>query len=365
MDDKRVGLIVTLMTAVSDCALYDDEHPEILHLCEKAVHEMEDLFFDDALNITVLGNSLLFNDLPLKEKSIHITSLMKQFRKKGIDKVVITKGTTPEEVKKFISDLALHGRVPSSSEHISMGVVEVRFKAEAGDEGLNELVEENVQKVKEVHEGLTRFKELNMVGLEDVILSFISTFRAEAGILRSIVPVKTHSEYTYTHITNVSVLSMFQAESLGIKREFLHDIGLSGLLHDVGKMFIPKEIIEKKEKLESHEWDEIQKHPYLGANYLSLQPNVPGIAIIAAFEHHMKYNASGYPKTKRKGRKQHFVSQIIAISDFFDALRTERPYRKALEVGAIIGLLNELSGVEFNPLLVNNFLLSLDSLGIV
>lgn len=363
MPGKEVELIVTMMTAASDCALYTDEHPEVRRQCGKAVSEMDGLFIDDMLSLTVLGDSLLFNDIPVKDKSVHTGSFIKKFRKKGLDKVVIKRGVTSGELKAFISGLALYGKVPSSSPHITAGTVEVRFKAE--DESMKELVDGNVRKVREVHDGFSRFRELNMVGLEDVVLSFISTFRAEANILRAVVPVKTHSEYTYTHITNVAVLSMFQAEALGLKSEMLHDIGLAGLLHDVGKMFVSKEIIDKESRLDADEWDEIKKHPVTGANYLSLQPNVPGVAVIAAFEHHIKYNASGYPRTIRKGRKQHLVSQIIAISDFFDALRTERSYRRALEIPAIVGLLRDLSGVEFNPLLVNNFILSLNRIDII
>ena len=73
----------------------------------------------------------------------------------------------------------------------------------------------------------------------------------------------------------------------------------------------------------------------------------------------MRFDGTGYPDTKKRGKKQHIASQIIAISDFFDALRTERPYRRALEVPFICGLLKEASGKEFNPFLVENFLLAL------
>lgn len=78
----------------------------------------------------------------------------------------------------------------------------------------------------------------------------------------------------------------------------------------------------------------------------------------------MKFNGKGYPETKRKDRTQHIISQLISISDFFDALRTDRPYRKALDVPVIIGLLNESSGKDFNPLLVENFIRSLKKVSI-
>jgi HD-GYP domain-containing protein (c-di-GMP phosphodiesterase class II) len=104
------------------------------------------------------------------------------------------------------------------------------------------------------------------------------------------------------------------------------------------------------------EWFEIKMHPLRGALYLSKLPDIPPLAVITAFEHHMKFDGSGYPQTKRNGRKPHIVSQMLAISDFFDALRTERPYRRSLDAAAIFELIRNGAGKEFNPVLADNFL---------
>jgi HD-GYP domain-containing protein (c-di-GMP phosphodiesterase class II) len=157
------------------------------------------------------------------------------------------------------------------------------------------------------------------------------------------------------HAARVTIFSIIQAKALGLEGDVMHDIGIAGLLHDVGKTFVSTEILDKKEALNDGEWAEVKKHPVYGAMYLSAFHNVPKLAVVTAFEHHMKYDGSGYPDTKRRGRRQHILSQIIAISDFFDALRTERPYRKALEVPEILGIMRESSGKDFNPLLVDNF----------
>ena len=83
----------------------------------------------------------------------------------------------------------------------------------------------------------------------------------------------------------------------------------------------------------------------------------------AAFEHHMKFDGTGYPDTHRHGKRQHIVSQLVAIADFFDAMRTERPYRKTVDLQAIVLLLKETAGKDFNPLLINNFLKALNGIG--
>jgi HD-GYP domain-containing protein (c-di-GMP phosphodiesterase class II) len=158
------------------------------------------------------------------------------------------------------------------------------------------------------------------------------------------------------HSTNVSVLTIFQGETLGIKDQLLHDIGLAALLHDVGKMFISKEILEKDGPLDEREFAEMKLHPVYGANYLAKIEHISRIAPIVAFEHHRKYNGTGYPSLNLNGKEQHLCSQLIAISDFFDALRSWRPYRESWDIKEILELMKEEAGKSFNPLLVDNFL---------
>ena len=161
----------------------------------------------------------------------------------------------------------------------------------------------------------------------------------------------------------MSVLTIFQAEVLGLKGEALHDAGLAGLLHDMGKLFVPKEIIEKQSMLDEHEWSAIKLHPTYGAIYLSQLPEVPKGAVVAAYEHHMKYDGSGYPQYGLFNKKQHIFSQIVAISDFFDALRSRRPYRGSVDTKSILEMLKKGSGVDFNPFLVDHFTEMLQTAG--
>ena len=233
----------------------------------------------------------------------------------------------------------------------------MRFSEALGD--VSSVIDEDIEKLKEIDEELSKFGQMNMVGLEDVVASFISTMKEEANVLRVISPVKSFSNYTFTHTTNVTLLSVFQAESLGMKGDVLHEIGLAGLLHDVGKMYVPKEILDKPGKLTDEEFDVIRSHTTLGAKYLAGFEDVPKLGVIAAYEHHMKYNGTGYPDSIRRDRHQHIVSQIIAVADFYEALRAERPYRAGMETRKILGFMEEGAGTDFNPLLVNNFIRAL------
>lgn len=363
MIEKFSEFISYIMTIMSNISLYSQEHTAITDLLSKALSALNDLFVDDSVSIILLGRSLMVNDTPITDKGIHIENFRKKLRLNGIEKIIIKKGVRPEELQALLSQMGLRNETPRSSDHISIGIIQVRFKSAESE--IFEIIDENISRIKDTYQEISRFKKLDIFSLEEVVIGFISALKRESNILRIVSPVKTYSEYTYVHAANVSTLTLFQAEFLGLKGESLYDAGIAGLLHDVGKMFISKEIIEKKARLEESEWNEIKSHPVHGALYLSTLKDVPKLAVIVAFEHHMKFNGKGYPETKRRGKRQHIISQLVAISDFFDAIKTERPYRKSLETQEVIGLMKESAGKDFNPLLVDNFIKALNNAGVI
>jgi len=249
---------------------------------------------------------------------------------------------------------------PKSLPHLKTGIVNVRageLKMDI-DVDLNNLpayTSEQMEKLKDVYDNISPFKRLEVSGLEEIVVGFILTFKKEANILKLLSPVKSYSEYTYTHATNVAVLSMFQAELLGIKGQLLHDIGIAALLHDVGKLFISKEILNKEGALDTKEFAEISHHPLYGAKYLAKIDGLTRLAPVAAFEHHRKYNGTGYPKFNVNNGTQHVCSQIISIADVFDALRSFRPYRVSWDTNKILAVMKNGAGTEFNASLADNF----------
>lgn len=361
--EEASTVISHIITALSNCALYSRDHSAVGMYSRLAVDDMAPFFEDSGdLSFTILGDSLFVNEDKVPDKRGHIAKFVKILRRKGIEKVVFTSSVQSDEVIAFVEAMTSPSKTPASSSGLKVGVVEVRLSAGGGTD-ISSMMDEDIEKLREVHEGLSKFKTLDMVGLEDIVASFISNFRQEANALKIISPLKTYDDYTFTHTANVSVLSIFQAQSIGIQGEMLHEVGLAGLLHDVGKQFVPLEILNKPGKLDDSEWEYMRNHTVLGAKYLSAQNDSPKLAIIAAYEHHMKFDGSGYPVTQRRDKNQHLISQIIAISDFFDALRTERPYRKAMAVEKIVSIMEEGSGTDFNPVLVKNFVRTLIQTG--
>ncbi|MEW6213815.1 MAG: HD domain-containing phosphohydrolase, partial [Nitrospirota bacterium] len=311
----------------------------------------------DSLEIMIVEDELIVNKTPLRDAGPHGINLIKRLKRKGISRVDFLKGTTFSELKQFITDISDPGKQLGRYPHIKFGVVDLRIRIPETDAGfdIDSLSSEQIEKLKEIYHSISPFKKLNVVGLEEMVLTFIATCRREANILKLISPFRSHSEYIYTHSTNVAILSVFQGESLGIRDDLLHDIGIAALLHDVGKLFISKEVLEKRNNISEEEWSEMQRHTIYGAIYLAEIEGLTRLAPIVALEHHLRYDCQGYPKLNINGKKQHLCSQIVAISDFFDIFRSRRPYKRSWETKEILSLLKSKAGSAFNTFLVDNF----------
>ncbi len=361
MENAR-GFITTFTSAISNCSLYSKEHPSLDELAQHSLSYLDELIQDaESYEIMVVEDDLILNKTLVRNIGSHGKQFVKKLKKKGISRIDFLKGIKQSELRSLIADLASPEEGLKKYPHVRSGVVDVRLGGlKVGNEiDLNDLAgftSVQVDTVKDVYDNWSPFKKLNIAGLEEIVINFIITFKREANILKLISPVKTYSEYTYAHAANVAVLSMFQAEILGIKDTLLHDIGIAALLHDVGKLFVSKEILEKKATLAGEEWEEIRRHPYYGARYLSKIDGLTRLAPVIAFEHHIKFDGSGYPEDRINGNKQHIFSQIVAIADYFDALRSKRPYRPPADIQEAITIMKSEPDGVFNPVLLNNFM---------
>ena len=214
---------------------------------------------------------------------------------------------------------------------------------------------EEMDRLIEIYETVKYKQKFKITGILEIVSGFIDAFQQEGRALLVLAALRKADAYTFTHSTNVCILNLTQAMALGIEGQFLNDIGVAGMLHDIGKLFIPEELLMKKDKLTQQEVNLIQTHPVRGARYLLESPGVPRLAIVNAFEHHLRYDLSGYPKVPPVW-KQNICSQMTTISDFYDAMRTPCSYREALDQDVIKNCMLDILGSHLHPALTHNFL---------
>jgi HD-GYP domain-containing protein (c-di-GMP phosphodiesterase class II) len=156
-----------------------------------------------------------------------------------------------------------------------------------------------------------------------------NVMRHEYSIV-GLTALKDHDEYTYAHCVNVSVLSINIGHVLGFSRQALADLGVAALIHDIGKMSVPGEVLRKPAALSADEWHLMRRHPLEGMKMILRMPGISTIAIDSmrvCLEHHMNYDRTGYPDAG-EGWRQAAMSRIVALAHCFDAMTAHRSYHR-------------------------------------
>ena len=216
-----------------------------------------------------------------------------------------------------------------------------------------------VNLVKEVSEGIRTQKLINIRKAKHLMQSAVNSIMQDESALLGLTNIKNYDDYTFNHCVNVAIYAIALGQRIGIPKKHLSHLGMAGLFHDIGKVSIPKEVLNKTDKLSPQEWAMIRSHPVVGAEMvirLKEWGELSARLIDAAFEHHLKFDLTGYPKLARK-RNVTLFGKIIAISDFYDALVRPRVYRQYPYVSEkILGLMLERAGKDFDPALVKVFI---------
>ncbi|NIR03365.1 MAG: HD domain-containing protein, partial [Gemmatimonadales bacterium] len=191
-------------------------------------------------------------------------------------------------------------------------------------------------------------KMLNTSAAQTLASQLADDMIEDQAKLLGLLSIRRHDEYTFQHSLNICILALALGMAMGLDRPRLHELGLAAFLHDVGKAWVPLEILRKPGPLSQQEVALIQQHPIRGAAYLSQQSGVPPVAAVVAFQHHLRYDQRGYPEL-RWPQSQNAYSLVVGIADAYEALTSERPYRRPLGPEGALKLMLESPRGEFEP----------------
>ena len=357
--------------ALSVMTLYPEGHPSRDSAIDAAYQELSDLTTStQPPSFTFLGGDVIYGRQTLRE--FKDWSWGPRLAAAGIQRLEFERRIGRDEFESFLQEILARltlSLIDTSEQRylrplgVRFGTVGIRDQSEEhGQEPaapmaiatLDVTLDEEAGMLAWLHDEVRARGSVPLVEAETVVRSLAVAMHSEANIVLPLLQLKEFDQYTTTHSLNVAVLAMGVAEFVGCTPPEVRRIGVAGLLHDIGKIRIPLEVLTKPGKLTAAERQLMNQHPVDGARtIIKTDPDLE-LAAIVAYEHHVMLDGGGYP-TFHYDRDCTMASRLVHVCDVYDALCTRRPYRDAWTSDAATSYLETRAGVEFDPELVLAF----------
>lgn len=362
---------VILRTAL----IHDPGNIAVSSLIEKMTSMINSLIASErTIAIELRGDFFYINDARIRyplEYLLNFDYLAREFKKRGVGGIVFRDRTTPAEISTFVRVFNASGGAQLPFETIEENLLDVKsFSLER----LRLIVENDTleprKMVKKTYFNAVSFtkgvitkiksgEKVNIRKAKRVVESMVDQVLEQEQWLLGMTAIKDYDEYTYHHSVNVSILSIALGQRLGLNRKMLTDLGIVAIFHDIGKMEIPYEVLNKPTNFTDAEWNLVRKHPVWGVKALLRLKKLDEMTIksaIVSFEHHLNYDLSGYPKL-RKRIELDFFSRIISLADQYDAMTSSRVYsRVPLAPDKALSIMMERANAQLDPLLIKFFI---------
>jgi putative nucleotidyltransferase with HDIG domain len=366
------GFLKSFAQALAIMTLYPEGHPSREKAIDAAYQLLDGLsLVNTAPSFTFLDEEVIYGRDPLRD--LKDWDWGRRLVQAGIQRLEFERKVSRDEFESFLQELLARLMLSAidTSGSRQMRSLGVRFGA-VGVEGQSDEAPadqssqvatlnlelnlgEEVETMRWLQHEVQSGGAVPLIEAEAVVRSLSVAMHSDRRMVLPLLQLKEFDQYTTTHSLNVAVLAMGLAEHLGCAAAEVRMYGVAGLLHDIGKIRIPLEVLTKPGKLTDEERTIMNRHPVDGARIILQSDEELDLAAVVAYEHHIMLNGGGYP-TMHYGRACALASRLVHVCDVFDALRTKRPYRDAWESEKVVAYLLDRAGTEFDPDLVNAFI---------
>jgi HD-GYP domain-containing protein (c-di-GMP phosphodiesterase class II) len=364
--------------------IYDSKNVALHQFIKESLQTINSLIKrEGSLSLKIVKDDFFLNEKRLPYSVEGFTSfkyLLTQWKKRLIGEVIFKEPVDEKILREFIYILINLGEgceenaALFSEQLVNKGIsmIEVNpLEVFEGEEGVVTLWKGDQQEVAKkvffetigtIKEVITHIKDkphADVRKLKRLAQKAVHLVMEDESILLGMTTIKNYDEYTFNHSLNVSIYSLTMGRRLGFSRKTLTELGITALLHDIGKSKIPREVLNKPAPLDEGEWGLMKKHPLMGVEIVLNLKQLGEInprMVIGIFDHHLKNDLSGYPKLFRK-KEVSLFGRIIQIADSYDAMTTPRIYKKVpyTPEQALAILLRERS-VHYDSILLKIFI---------
>ena len=371
-DLRRIRLANELMrhfaASVKVLQLYAPDHPIVMRAVAQLYETIERAHVESAeVVVGFVEQQVIVNGTPLLD-ALGAAEIGERLKAAGIERIAIERGILPNELADFVRKVGAaqaqrdgavgeHQLAALSSEHLHVGRIKVESRSDTDSGSIGAILQTyrnavaSAEDIWNQAQAESRLEPGLAIGVVD---SLASAVLQNQLAMTALTALYEYDNYTFTHMVNVSVLTMAQAHSLGIDGAMLRQFGMAGLMHDIGKIRTPGEILSKPSRLNDEEMAIMMRHPVDGAEMLRLQIELPPLTAVVAFEHHLRLDGTGYPAGVASP-SLNLATQLCSISDVYDAMRAQRVYQQAFPTDRILAVLQQNDGTRFDQRLVRRF----------
>jgi putative nucleotidyltransferase with HDIG domain len=369
MEQVQTGLaeefLRRLAAAIRASQLYSAHHPIIarnIQALSAAVASLHGSW--PAITVGIVGDEIVVGDMPIGRADA-LGDVLRRLQAGGIERMTIDAGVDDDELTALVRAVAAVEPRRSSDEvarafpsfsHIRVGRIQVDSRVEGSHADMatiRRLYTDAVSVASDVWDSAATEHQPDTSVARTMIDGLAHAVTQNRTALVALTALKEYDNYTFTHMVNVSILTMGQARGLGIEGPLLREFGFAGLMHDIGKVRTPPEILNKPDKLTDIEFAIMKRHTLDGAEILRKTTGIPALAPIVAFEHHLRLDGTGYPDVAR--RSLNLGTMLCTISDVYDAMRSQRRYQQAFPTDRILQVMQRDDGIQFDRHLVRRF----------
>ena len=359
-----VAFLYSLAQALSVMALYPPGHPSRERAIDAAYQHAHAIASGERRPFTFLEDDVVYGRDRLRE--LKGWDWAGRLVAAGIQRLEFERALTRDEFDEVLTELytRLNPSPADTTERRQMRSLGIRFGS-VGLQGqaavpappettLDITLGDEAETFRWLQSEIRTQGVVPLMEAEAVVRSLSVAMQAERRMVLPLLQLKEFDQYTTTHALNVAVLAMALAQALAVPKRQVRAIGVAGLLHDIGKIRIPLEVLTKPGKLTDEERRIMNQHPVDAAKMIMGSEDELELAAVVAYEHHIMLDGGGYPAVHYP-RECTLASRLVHVCDVFDALSTKRPYRDAWPLDKVLFYLDERAGTEFDPELVTTF----------
>ncbi len=358
-------LVRRLGATVRAAELYAPTHPLVQRTAAGLHTALTNTLVDvPTVIVGFLEDDMVVNDFRLPRGSASLAGLLRDMRERQIEKITFARGVEVTDIRALMDEFAdrtsrtaVGDRLTARGiRRVAVGkvVAEEDDDHEVGLAAAKEAYSNAVTSAQNIWSAAKAGNQPDPSEAKGIIDSLARLVYQDRTSLLALTALKRHDDYTFTHMVNVAALSMAMARSLELEGPMLREFGYAALMHDIGKVHTPLEILNKPDKLTTEEFTVMKLHVVDGAHLLRRTPETPALAPVVAFEHHLKQDLSGYPENIGS-RKLNLCTMVVSVVDVFDALRSNRAYRAGMATDRIRHIMGQQDGTSFSRPLLRRF----------